>query len=133
MHAGAIVRQTSRAPRLATGELEGRIMDVLWDDGGRLTPTEVGARLAPERELAYTTVMTVLARLFDKGMLTRERRGRAWAYRPVLGREELAAEQMNRILRDGGDQSAALARFVDRMTPAERTRLRKVLDARGKR
>jgi uncharacterized protein HemY len=51
----------------------------------------------------------------------------------VLGREELAAEQMNAILRDGGDQSAALARFVDHMTPAERSRLRKVLDARAKR
>jgi BlaI family transcriptional regulator, penicillinase repressor len=127
------VGQTSRTPRLATGELEGRIMDVLWDAGGRLTPTDVGARLRPERELAYTTVMTVLARLFDKGMLTRERRGRAWAYQPVLGREELAAEQMNAILRDGGDQSAALARFVDHMTPAERSRLRKVLDARAKR
>jgi predicted transcriptional regulator len=118
--------------RLGIGELERRVMDVLWDDGGQLTPAEVNARLDTERELAYTTVMTVLVRLFDKGLVTRQRRGRAWEYRSVLGREEQAAQRMNAMLRDGGDQSISLARFVDNMSAKERAELQRLLDARSR-
>ena len=107
-------------------------MDVLWDDGGQLTPSEVNARLDSERQLAYTTVMTVLVRLFEKGAVTRQRRGRAWAYRSVLGREEQAAQRMNEMLRDGGDQSISLARFVENMSTKERAELRRLLDARSR-
>jgi predicted transcriptional regulator len=124
-------RRAAGPSRRGMGQLESQILDVLWDDGGRLTPSEVGARLHAEQELAYTTVMTVLTRLYEKGVLSRERRGRAWAYQPVLGRAEHTAERMNDILHEGGDQSKALARFVDQMTPAERQRLRKLLDSRG--
>ena len=67
------------------------MLTVLWDDGGWLTPAEVNTRLATGRELAYTTVMTIFVRLFDKDVVARERRGRAWAYRPLLGHEEQAA------------------------------------------
>jgi len=122
-------REHASRPRRAMGQLEAEILSVLWDAARRLTPAEVGARLPGEPELAYTTVMTVLTRLFDKGLLTRERQGRAWAYAPVLGRAEYTANRMNAILRDGGDQPVALARFVDHMTSAERVRLRKLLDA----
>jgi predicted transcriptional regulator len=118
--------------RLGIGELENQVMDVLWDDGGQLTPSEVNARLDSHRELAYTTVMTVLVRLFEKGMVTRQRRGRAWAYRSVLGREEQAAQRMHALLRDGGDQSISLARFVENMSTKERAELRRLLDARSR-
>ena len=121
----------NRRSRRATGELEAEVLEALWDDGGRMTPSEVGARLHVEQELAYTTVMTVLTRLYEKGVLCRERRGRAWAYQPVSTREEHAAGRMNEILHCGGDRSKALARFVDQMTPAERERLRKLLDSRS--
>ena len=114
------------------GELEAQVMDVLWDDGGQLTPAEVNARLQSGRELAYTTVMTVLVRLFEKGAVTRQRRGRAWAYRSALGREEHAAQGMNAILRDGGDRSLSLARFVENMSTKERAELRRLLDARSR-
>jgi predicted transcriptional regulator len=106
---------------------------VLWDADTRLTPAEVNAGLDTERELAYTTVMTILVRLFDKGVVTRERRGRAWAYRPLLSREEQAAERMNTLLRNGGDQAVSLARFVDQMSPKERAQLKRLLEARRRR
>ena len=125
-----MVKRTARPARLGMGELEAQVMDVLWDAEGSLTPAEVNAQLATGRELAYTTVMTILVRLFDKGEATRERRGRAWAYRPVLDREEHAAERMNALLRAGGDRSIALARFVDTMSPKERAQLSRLLDAR---
>ena len=59
------------------GDLERAIMDVLWDTDTSLTVREVSARLT-ERNLAHTTVMTVLDRLAKKGFARRERDGRAW-------------------------------------------------------
>ena len=105
-------------------------MGVLWDAEERLTPGEVNARLGSDRELAYTTVMTILVRLLAKGTVTRERAGRAWAYAPTLSREEQAAQRMNATLRDGGDQSISLARFIDNLTPKERAQLKRLLEAR---
>ena len=108
-------------------------MDVLWNLDGSLTPAEVNAELASKRELAYTTVMTILVRLFEKGVVTREHRGRAWAYQPKLSREEHAAARMNALLRDGGDRSVSLARFVDQMSAKERAQLRRLLETRQNR
>jgi Predicted transcriptional regulator len=65
------------------GELERAIMDVLWDTDTSLTVREVSARLT-ERNLAHTTVMTVLDRLAKKGFARRERDGRAWRIAPPL-------------------------------------------------
>ena len=59
------------------GELERAIMDVLWDSVEPLTVRQVGLRLT-NRELAHTTVMTVLDRLAKKGFARRQRDGRAW-------------------------------------------------------
>ena len=62
------------------GDLERAVMDVLWDRSGPATVREVVDGL-DGRDLAYTTVMTVLDRLAGKGMVERERAGRAWSYR----------------------------------------------------
>jgi predicted transcriptional regulator len=125
-----MIRKPHRGERVGTGELEAAVMDVLWDAGVRLTPAEVNERV--DRDLAYTTVMTILVRLFEKGALTRERRGRAWAYEPVVGREEHTAQRMRELLRASGDESLSLARFVDEMTPKERAELKRVLSSRGR-
>ena len=61
------------------GELERAIMDVLWESAEPLTVRQVGARLT-DRDLAHTTVMTVLDRLAKKGFAKRQRDGRAWRY-----------------------------------------------------
>ncbi|MGH9116997.1 MAG: BlaI/MecI/CopY family transcriptional regulator [Acidimicrobiales bacterium] len=113
--------------RLAMGELEATIMDVLWERGGWLTPGEVHEVLAADRPLAYTTVMTILVRLWRKGRLERHRDGRAFAYRPLHSREEHAAARMAAMLRAAGDRPAALARFVDELSPADRAQLRRLL------
>src|SRR5215208_6388826 len=63
------------------GELERAVMDILWDQGGWLTPGEVHQRL--QDPPAYTTVMTILVRLCTKGRVERHRDGRAYAYPPV--------------------------------------------------
>jgi predicted transcriptional regulator len=113
--------------RLAMGELEAAVMDVLWDRGGWLTPGEVHEVLAADRPLAYTTAMTILVRLWQKGRLERHRDGRAFAYRPMKSREEHAAARMQEMLTRVGDRPAALARFVDALPPADRAQLRRLL------
>ena len=99
---------------VSLGDLERAIMDVLWagPDGG-LTVREVLDRLT-ERELAYTTVMTVLSRLETKGFTSRQREGRAWRYRPTRSREELTASAMHRSLEDLTSESrqAAILHFL---------------------
>jgi predicted transcriptional regulator len=59
------------------GELERAIMDVLWESTESLTVRQVSGQLT-ERDLAHTTVMTVLDRLSKKAFARRQRDGRAW-------------------------------------------------------
>jgi predicted transcriptional regulator len=110
------------------GQLEAAVMDALWDgDGDGLTPGEVQDVLAEHHEVAYTTVMTILVRLWQKERVDRERNGRAFAYRPLLTREEFAADRMRAALGEGGDRSNALAAFVDSLDTRERAQLRRML------
>ena len=96
--------------RRQRGGLEHEVIAVLAADGGAMTPGQVRAALGAG--LAYTTVMTVLARLCGKGAVTRERSGRAFAYRAVLDEDEITARQMQRLLDARDDRAAVLTRFV---------------------
>lgn len=119
-----------RRAKLPMGELEAAVMNVLWDRGGRLTPGEVHEVLAEQRALAYTTVMTILVRLWRKGRLDRRRDGRAYAYRPVQTREEHAATRMSELLVSVGDRTTALGHFVEELDPADLAQLRRMLRRR---
>ena len=119
------------------GELERTVMEVLWarvDAGqGAATAREVGHALADDRDLAHTTVMTVLDRLAKKGFLQRERDGRAWRYRPVASRASYVAELMLGALELTGDRNAALAHFARSVSGDEAEVLRQALDDLTKR
>ncbi|MEU0566416.1 BlaI/MecI/CopY family transcriptional regulator [Nonomuraea sp. NPDC005983] len=108
------------------GELERSIMDILWADSRPLTAREVG-RLIADRDLAPTTVMTVLDRLTRKGFLQRTRDGRAWRYEPAESRDSYIAELMLEALDLTGDRSAALTRFAQAVSGTEADVLRKAL------
>jgi predicted transcriptional regulator len=116
--------------KLPNGELENQIVDVLWDAGRPLTPGEVHELLRPHRDLAYTTITTILVRLWEKAILTRTRAGRAFVYEPVLTREERAAARMQELLGAAGDPSLALARFVESLPADQRDDLRRALRER---
>jgi predicted transcriptional regulator len=87
--------------------------------------------LAVDRPLAYTTVMTILVRLWQKGRLERERDGRAFVYRPLETREQHAASRMGEFLVKAGDRPAALAHFLEALPPSDRAQLRRLLQGRG--
>lgn len=102
-------REHARMRRRVAGELESVILGALWAAGEPLTPAQVLDAI--EIDVAYTTVMTTLARLHEKGSLRRARVGRAYAYEPAAGIAAEAARQMRRVL-DRGDHAAVLANFV---------------------
>jgi predicted transcriptional regulator len=121
------------------GELERAVMERLWsEESGSesqspfeswLTVREVYDGLASERDIAYTTVMTVLDRLAKKGLVSQERDGRAYRYRSVASRDAMAAESMRAALDEfaTGDRHTALVRFVGEATREERNALREAL------
>ncbi len=109
------------------GDLERAVMDVLWDRGTPATVREVADALA-DRELAYTTVMTVLDRLAGKDMVQRTRTGRAWSYRPAASREAYIARLMLDALELTGSRDAALVRFARSVSGSEAEVLRKALE-----
>jgi predicted transcriptional regulator len=109
-------RKTPEADQL--GKLEAEVMNVVWDEG-RATVHTVLRRLNSRRrgrELAYTTVMTVLARLVDKAFLAREKEGRAFVYRPTVSRETVADSALRRVVDRffDGMSSRAVARLLGR-------------------
>jgi predicted transcriptional regulator len=100
----------------------------LWSSGAPRSVRDVHAALTRDRDLAYTTVMTVLDRLAKKGLVHRESSGRAYLYAAVQTREEMVADVMHEAL-DGSkqDRTAALVAFVDRVTPEEAAAMRAAL------
>lgn len=109
------------------GELESAVMQQLWDRGAPATVREVLTDLVRQRDLAYTTVLTVMEKLYRKGFLDREPQGRAHAYRPLVSREEYTARLMREALTDSRDRAQALVNFVGQMTLDEAVALRSAL------
>lgn len=103
-------------------------MQALWKAGEPLTVRQLLDEVNRGREsrLAYTTVMTVMNRLAEKGALRRERRGRGFAYEPTA--RDIAGLAVNSVVREFGD--AALAQFVDqaRADPKLLRRLERLLE-----
>lgn len=80
------------------GELEQRVMELLWASPAAMSVADVHAKLSEERELAYTTVMTVLDRLAKKELADRELVNRAWQYTPRGTQAEVISRDIARLL-----------------------------------
>lgn len=102
-------------------------MRVLWDRDDWLTPADVVSSLAREHRMAYTTAMTILVRLWNKGMVKRRPAGRGFAYHPVLTRDEWTAERMHEVLESARSSPAALNHFVASLDAEQLAQLRKAM------
>lgn len=107
------------------GGLEEEVMEFLWRTDAPAPPGVVHQAVAPE--LAYTTVMTTLSRLYEKGRLTRELEGRAYVYEPVRTEAEYRASTMQSTLTDAGDRAAVLSQFVESLEAQDASTLKKLL------
>src|SRR2546429_8479057 len=105
-------------------------MDVLWESAEPLTVRQVGARLT-DRDLAHTTVMTVLDRLAKKGFARRQRDGRARRYCAAEDQETYVTALMMYALDQTGDRTAALTSLARRVSDSEAQVLRRALESLG--
>ncbi len=115
--------------RRAMGALETEVLECLWAVGEPLTPREVLEET--DEDLAYTTIMTILTRLWQKGLVDRERSGKAFRYSPTVTEAELLASRMRSVLQTSADQKATLSRFVQTLSKREANALRRALRQLG--
>ena len=113
------------------GQLESAIMEVIWSQDRPLLVREVRDRLHYARPVAYTTVMTVMTILHGKGVLSREKQGRAWRYWPQEQRFAHDARLMAEILRSAGDSALTMREFMSRLTEDELETVRDAADRRA--
>lgn len=116
------------------GPLETEIMQILWQED-RSTVKKVHRRLSQQREIAYTTVMTTMSRLAEKGVLNRQREGLAYVYSPAISEEEfvqlVVRQVLDGLLDDYSDTAIDyMVDYLARNNPAELQRLQKVIQAR---
>jgi predicted transcriptional regulator len=119
---------TTRSLPAVTGSLgpfETDVMEVLWSLGREASVRDVRAALLAGP--AYTTVMTTMERLHRKGLLHRQRQGRAFLYTPTLTRDGLAGRRTGKLvgqLLDGGVSAApVLSSFVNAVSEHDRALL----------
>ncbi len=131
------MHEPSRAPeqtgspgtaRRASGALEAEVLGILRTASDPLSPGEVRERItaSEQRDLSYSTVVTIISRLHDKGLLARQRSGRGFTYSAV-DEASLAASRMSSALGSGVDRDAVLSRFVSGLSGRDARLLRALL------
>lgn len=113
------VRPGKTGLALCLHELEAAIMDVVWAKQlSRFSVQDVLSVLEKKREIAYTTVMTTLGRLHDKGVLDRERDGKRYLYSAKLSRERFLETTAREVLGGPVGEHRALAMLVEKVSEA---------------
>ncbi|MCW5249687.1 MULTISPECIES: BlaI/MecI/CopY family transcriptional regulator [unclassified Streptomyces] len=115
-----------RPRRRGQGELEALVLAALREADGPVTAGWVQEHMGGD--LAYTTVITILTRLLDKGAVGRERAGRSFAWTPAADQAGLAARKMRKVLDGESDRMAVLASFVTGLDPDDERLLRELLE-----
>jgi predicted transcriptional regulator len=116
------------------GPLETEIMQILWQDE-RSTVKKVHRKLSQHREIAYTTVMTTMSRLSEKGVLNRQREGLAYVYTPAISEDDFVSlvvrQVLDGLLDDYSDTAVDyMVDYLARNNPAELRRLQRAIQAR---
>jgi predicted transcriptional regulator len=109
------------------GELESTIMERLWSYHRPASVRDVLEDLRRDREIAYTTVMTVMDKLHKKGLLRRRLVHKAYVYETLASKEAYTAQLMRETLAASGNQAATLVHFLERLTPDEAAALEAAL------
>jgi len=118
------LRGTNPGLRQVLGDLEAEIMECLWEMGSA-SVRDVHECLLGRRDIAYTTVMTVMSRLAEKGMLARRQDGRAYIYNPVQTRDAFCTGVVKRVMAGlfGSGGRPVLAHFVESLAEEDQAEL----------
>lgn len=110
------------------GSLESEIMEVVWRKGEEVCVRDVLDEIATRREIAYTTVMTIMGRLAEKKLLDKRKQGQAFYFRPAMTREEFTGRVVGGVLDDllADFGETAVAHFIDRVRHRDRDTIEKL-------
>lgn len=126
----------SRKKSTTLTDVELRLMNVLWENGPA-TVSEVQKALAKKDRVAYTTVLTMLGILEEKGYLDHEQRGRAFVYRPLIEREAAQRTSVSHLVGRlfNGSPGALVLNVLEneKLTADELARLRELIKQSEKR
>lgn len=130
----SVFRPQEKGLRKVLGDLEAEIMEVIWVRG-RATVADVHKILEGQRDIAYTTVKTVMGRLAEKGHLRRTSADRAHVFSPTRSRDEFLREVSDTVLRGlfsefGQPIAAHLLESISRWDPASLDRLEDMIEER---
>jgi predicted transcriptional regulator len=125
------VSPRKRAIPPALHELEAEVMDEVWRQEEVTVRDVLEALNAGRKQRAYTTIMTIMSRLHEKGLLARRRSGKTDIYRPVMGRDEYlevrAKSEVDELIADYGELALAhFARQLQALDPKRREQLRRL-------
>lgn len=118
------VRSGKKGLELRLHELESAIMNVVWTKQlANFSVNEVLSVLEKQRDIAYTTVMTTLGRLYDKGVLKRKREGKRYLYSAKLSREQFLETVAREVLDSAVGEHTALAMLVEKVSESSAAEL----------
>lgn len=117
------------------GELEKDVMEIVWQSNHPISVREVREVLSRQRKIAYTTVMTIMGRLAEKGVLTRKLKNSSYLYQPLMSQEKFIAKAAHRIfataVSDLGEEVASyFLKEIQKLHPKKRQELLKILDGK---
>jgi predicted transcriptional regulator len=128
-----MARQKPKPPP-ALHQLETQVMEEVWRRGEEATVRDILEALNKSRKKrAYTTIMTIMARLDEKGLLRRKKRGKTHVYRAAMSRSEYlearAQSEVDDLVADYGDLALAhFARQLGTLDPERRDQLRELAE-----
>ncbi len=110
------------------GSLESEVMELIWSNNIEVSVRDVYEALALKREIAYTTVMTIMGRLADKKLLTKRKEGNAFLFTPAIAKDEFTAQMVDNVVDDllADFSDAALASFINRVGKKDRDSIEKL-------
>lgn len=115
------------------GNLQSEVMEILWQSQTPVSVRFVTEILQKKRKIAYTTVMTIMTRLVEKGVLNRKLSGVSYLYQPKVEREQFIAKSVHSIftttvLSLGQEAVTHFIKEIQKLSPKKRQELLKILD-----
>lgn len=115
------------------GELESEIMEIIWDQKDAVSVKDIVDILGKRRKIAYTTVMTIMTRLVNKGVLVRRLRGASYLYQPKVSKDQFVAKAVHGIFSSavstlGEEVLTHFIKEIQKISPKKRQELLKRLN-----
>ena len=111
------------------GELETQVMKIIWQAQEPFSVSAVLKVLSKKRKVAYTTVMTIMGRLTEKGLLKRSQEGKAYFYKPAYSKDTFLTSVSRQIIRNlvSNFGDAAVAHFAEALEDMPSDKKQKLL------